>query len=619
MNVSADRPQVARPVSDLLATLRLAMRASRTAAVAVGLLTLVRALISMAFIITVGTLVGAVSNFSPTASDRHRLWLQFGVLAALWLAKRAADPASTLLVGWLTRRCAEFVSEVVLDASLGPSGIGHLEDPAFADKLSLAQGLPGSGYPPQTVIGPCAQVLTSRLSAVAAAVLLGRVLWWAPIPLIVGWIMLGSFIGRQFRSQLDGLEQQAGRLRMAAYLRELGTGLVAAKEIRLLGMADWLLDRFHAYWCDGMREVFTSRGHDRMPLLGRAILLVLGYLAVFGWLGYSGGRGQVSVEQLTVTIQASITMAAFGWAGDAQLLLAGASASCRQALELAASVSARDRLAAPSIPSTARSTKAADCSQLPQAAIRFESVTFRYPSSSTASLRALDLEIEAGRSLAIVGENGAGKTTLVKLLTGLYHPDSGAITVDGRPLTELESAAWARQLAVIFQDFVRYELTARENVCLGGIGQPVNQGWLTAAAQQANASEVIAGLPHGWDTILSRQFGEMELSGGQWQRLALARALYAVQAGARVLVLDEPTAQLDPRAESELYERFLETTRGLTTILISHRFNTVRLADRIVVLENGRVAELGSHAELLAADGRYAAMFHAQAERMGVR
>ncbi|MGI8666180.1 MAG: ABC transporter ATP-binding protein, partial [Jatrophihabitans sp.] len=579
----------------------------------------IRVFTSMAFMVTVGALIGAVSNLRSTSPDSNRLWFLFGVLAALWFVDRAADPVDTLLIGWLARRCAEFVSEVVLNASLGPSGIEHLEDPSLADKLSLAQGLPGSGYPPQTVIGPCAQVISTRLKAVAAVALLGRVLWWAPIPLIVGWIMFGSFTGRQFRLHLDGLEQQAGTLRMAAYLRELGTGLIAAKEIRLLGMADWLLERFHASWRDGMQELFKSHSRDRMPLLGRVALLLLGYLAVFAWLGYLGGRGQVSVGQLTVAVQASVAISGFGWAGDAQLILAGAGASCRQALELAASVTAHHRPPSPSILCTSNSWRSADCRQLPQAAIRFESVTFRYPTSSAASLRGLDLEIEAGRSLAIVGENGAGKTTLVKLLTGLYEPDSGTVTVDGHLLTELPPAAWAQQLAVIFQDFVHYELTARENVCLARADQPVNEGWLTTAAKQANASEVIAGLPHGWDTVLSRQFGDVELSGGQWQRVALARALYAVQAGARVLILDEPTAQLDPRAESELYEGFLEMTRGLTTILISHRFNTVRLADRIAVLERGRVAELGSHADLLAAEGRYAEMFNLQAERMGLR
>nr|MDQ2837793.1 ATP-binding cassette domain-containing protein [Actinomycetota bacterium] len=290
-----------------------------------------------------------------------------------------------------------------------------------------------------------------------------------------------------------------------------------------------------------------------------------------------------------------------------QWRLAGASASVRHVLALAA-----DR------PLLAAEREPVEPVDPPARGIRFESVTFGYPGRSERPAAELDLWIPAGRSLALVGENGAGKTTLVKLLAGLYQPNAGRITVDGRPLTELDPAGWRRQLSVVFQDFVRYELTARENVAFGRPDVPIDAGRLASALAKAGAADVLAGLPDGWDTMLSRQFGAADLSGGQWQRLALARALYAVEHGARVLVLDEPTAQLDARAESALYARFLELTRGITTILISHRFNTVRLADRIAVIEAGRVAELGSHDELMALGGQYARMFRSQAERLGV-
>jgi ATP-binding cassette, subfamily B, bacterial len=223
------------------------------------------------------------------------------------------------------------------------------------------------------------------------------------------------------------------------------------------------------------------------------------------------------------------------------------------------------------------------------------------------------LEPPAGRSLAVVGANGAGKTTLVKLLCGLYEPTAGRIEVDGQDLAEIDPMAWQERLAAIFQDFSRYALTARENVTLGA---PLDDAALQRAATRAGALPVIDRLPNGWETVLSRQFtGGDDLSGGQWQRVALVRALYAVERGARVLVLDEPAANLDVRAEAELYDRFLDLTAGLTTIVISHRFSTVRRADRIVVLDGGRIAESGSHDELLALGGRYAHMFRLQADR----
>jgi ABC-type multidrug transport system fused ATPase/permease subunit len=243
---------------------------------------------------------------------------------------------------------------------------------------------------------------------------------------------------------------------------------------------------------------------------------------------------------------------------------------------------------------------------LPAREVRFRDVAFAYPGGG-AVLAGFDLVVPAGSSLAIVGQNGAGKTTLAKLLCRLYDPTEGAIEVDGVDLRDLDVAAWRGRLAAVFQDFIRFELPLRDNVAPSGAPDPVIQEALAEAGAQGLA-RLDAPLARGYD-------GGTDLSGGQWQRVALARALCAVHMGAGLVLLDEPTAQLDVRGEAEIFDRILAATRGVTTILISHRFSTVRHADRICVLEQGRVEELGTHDELMARGGRYRTMFDLQAQR----
>lgn len=252
-----------------------------------------------------------------------------------------------------------------------------------------------------------------------------------------------------------------------------------------------------------------------------------------------------------------------------------------------------------------RGTRSAE--GMPRAALRFRNVEFRYPGAQRPVLSGLDLTVEAGTSLAVVGLNGAGKTTLAKLVCGLYEPTQGAVEVDGVDLRDIDTREWNGRLAAVFQDFVRYEMSLRVNVA--PLGAPDET--ISAALAEAGASE-IADL----DALLARGYdGGTDLSGGQWQRVAVARALCAVREGAGVVILDEPTAQLDVRGEAEIFQRILQATRGRTTLLISHRFSTVRHADRICVLEAGRIAELGTHTELMELGGRYRQMFDLQAAR----
>jgi ATP-binding cassette, subfamily B, bacterial len=575
-------------------------------------LVFIRALLGAGFIVLVGRLLALSVHLADGGAAAGRAWWAFLLLSGVWVLQHLTATAHTLLVSWFTQRCDERTTGIVLQSALTPLGIGHLEDPARMDQLSLARGLGGDAYPPYSGVRPLTAVLSTRLSGLFAAVLLVGVLAWAPVPLAVAWALYGRYLARQFQVQVTGLEQRAGLTRRSSYLRTLGTSVAAAKEIRMLALGPWLIDRFSDSWRAAMVDLFGRR-RANLAGAGWTVLLLASYLLVIGWLSRAALHHQLSIAGLMIGIQAAAAMSGFGWTGDSQWRLAGAAASIRAALAL---TTLPDRAA---VPRSAAASTAQPASCRPVAEIRFAEVSFGYPGRAEKPADRLDLVIPAGRSTAVVGDNGAGKTTLVKLLARLYEPDTGQICVDGTPLPNLDPAGWRTQLAVVFQDPVRFQLTVRENIAFGRPGASVNLASLRAAAVRAEVSELIDALPDGWDTVLSRQFGGVDLSGGQWQRIALARALYAIEGGAQVLILDEPTAQLDARAESAFYTRFLELTQGLTTILISHRFNTVRLADQIAVLRAGRVIELGSHEQLMAHNGRYASMFRLQAERLGVR
>jgi ATP-binding cassette subfamily B protein len=418
----------------------------------------------------------------------------------------------------------------------------------------------------------------------------------------------------------SGLFDQLAALRRSWYLRDVATRPREAKEVRLFGLHPWLLERYTAAWRAATTTLWQAGRGDRRAAAVWLVVVTAAHALIF--VVVARAAGHLPLGRVAVLVQAILAMAALGEIGGETWVENG--------LRVVASVLALERALAaqspvPGGPPPERAMAgslagggAGMAAGLPAQAIRFEGVRFRYAGRADDALAGLDLEIPAGRSLAIVGDNGAGKTTLVKLLARLYDPDEGHITVDGRDLRTIEPLAWRQRLAAVFQDFVHYELSAADNV---GFGAPLRQddrGALRRAAARAGALDLIESLPKGWETILSPRYEDgVDLSGGQWQRIALARALFAVEAGARVLILDEPTAALDVRAEADLFDRFLSITQGLTTILVSHRFSTARRVDRIVVLDGGRVVEQGTHDELLAAGGRYAHMFLLQAGRFG--
>ncbi|HUZ03707.1 MAG TPA: ABC transporter ATP-binding protein [Thermomicrobiaceae bacterium] len=603
------RRQLSPTLAGTLAVLRLLPAVSRfkTALLAAGVL--VATLLPIGVTVVTGVLVGsiptAVQAGQGSAAAQATLTL-LAVAAVLIVGARLLGPFLAALASTLGREVDRHLQERVLAAVGRPTGIAHLEDPAVLDLIQNAQGVGMEGRRPGDAVPALASLLPSWLQALGSALILATFHWW----LALGWIVMLPvvvyYLQREYLRVGEVASGQAAAVRRAAYYRDLALAPDAAKEIRIWGMLDWLVGRFDGAWQQAMQPTWRARKPGRRVIWLSPATVTLVNLISFALLAWAGARGEIGLAALAVYTQALLGANGYRAFDDANAQLAYAAVTVPNLLELESRL-ATERSAVSARPLPPDS---------PREGIRFENVSFRYPGQSAAVLAGLDLAIPAGRSLAIVGENGAGKTTLVKFIARLYDPSGGRILVDGVDLREYDLSAWRGRMAAIFQDFTQYHLSARENVGLGAPALAQDLDRLRAAAKKAGALDLVESLPRGWETVLSRQYqGGVDLSGGQWQRIALARALFAVEAGARVLILDEPTASLDVRAEAELYDRFLEITAGLTTILISHRFSTVRRADRICVLADGKVVEQGTHDELVALGGRYAGMFALQAVR----
>ncbi len=595
-------------VLGLRAVLGLLPRVSGRLTALLASLVLLSAVLPIAATVVTGLLVGAVpaalqGGLDSPAGGAALALLGWAVL--LIGAHRLLAPTQAAVASVLGRRVDRYLQEQTMAAVGGPSGIAHLQEPAVLDLIETARGVGMQGLRPGQAVGALASLLPSWVQALGSAAILLAFQWWLGLGWLLLWPVVLYYLQREYLRVGEVGYGQATAVRRADYYRDLALRPAAAKEVRVWGLAGWLTQRYDAAWRAAMAPLWAARRPGRAVLWLCTLTVTAATLGSFTLLAMAAIKGDLALGALAVFTQATLGASAFRAFDDDNMILANAAVAVPRVVALAQRTAEATPAGGRSVPGDA-----------PRDEIRFEQVTFQYAQGTAPVLQGLDLAITAGRSLAIVGENGAGKTTLVSLLCRLYEPTSGRILVDGVPLAEIDPRAWRGHVAAIFQDFAQYPLSARDNVALGARGLGGDREKLRAAARRANAQELIEGLPQGWDTILSREYsGGVDLSGGQWQRIALARALFAVEAGARVLILDEPTANLDVRAEFELYSRFLEITQGLTTILISHRFSTVRQADRIVVLADGRVVELGNHGELMALGGRYARMFGVQAER----
>jgi ABC-type multidrug transport system fused ATPase/permease subunit len=579
---------------------RVLPKAAPGLAVAWGATLVLRGILPAAFAIAMGVLVGAVQRGGPLGTP-------LALAGAIFVLLQVLSPIHQAVSANLGDRTAAWLYDRLTDACVRPPGMGHLEDPTLAGDLTVARDFDlGMTGPPLSIsMDFIANGLVETIAGVASALILARYAWWAPIVLAGAWLATHWLLRESAVWRDRNTEEVRGAQRDAEYAYRLAVDPPASKELRLFGLAGWTIDRFVARRTRLHELQYAATRLRERPVALSMLLVVSANVLVFWALASAATSSRITLGEAVVYIQSAIgvSMIAFGgfsWALD------GA----------AAPVAAVLRLEPAMRPAGALESGRRAAIGRPEREIRLRDVTFAYPAGTSGDatrvpvLEHFDLTIPAGSSLAIVGQNGAGKTTIAKLLCRLYDPQSGAIEIDGTDLREFDLASWRARVTAVFQDFLRLELPLRDNVAPAGAPDDV----VRSALESAGGAHLAT-----LDTVLARGYtGGTDLSGGQWQRVALARALAAVSLGAGVVLLDEPTAQLDVRGEAEIFDRLLSATRHCTTILISHRFSTVRHAARICVLEHGRVVELGTHDQLMALGGRYRTIFDLQAQRLTV-
>ncbi len=570
----------------------LVWRSSRGGSIALGLLTLAGGLVPLAIAWIGKAIVDAVVAGSTEAVVR---WVVAELIAVAVQAfiQRSLGVVRSLLGA----RLSIDINTQILEKAVALD-LGHFEDPEFYDRLTKARREASSR--PVQVINDTFGILQSVITLAGYVALLVRFSGFAVLGLVAAaipaTIVEMKFSGAAFRLR----NWRAPETRQMHYLEYVLANDEHAKEVKLFDLGPTLLERFKL-----LGETFYRE--DKALALRRAGwaygLSLLGTGAFYGsyaFMAIAAAAARITLGNMTLYVVALRQgQQAF------QSILASIGAMYENNLYMSNLFAFLDEVDAPT-------ASRAPAPALPEKGIRFEGVGFRYPGKETFALRGLDLSIPEGQSLALVGHNGAGKTTFIKLLTRLYHPTEGRILLDGKDLEDWDEAELRKRMGVVFQDFNQYHFKLRDNVGLGSVPHREDEDRIRRAAERGGATAVIGELSAGLDTQLGRSFkGGVELSGGQWQKIALSRAFMREEAD--VLILDEPTAALDAEAEHAVFERFRALAKGRTAILISHRFPTVRMADRIIVLEGGRLIESGTHEELLAMHGRYAELFELQA------